>query len=433
MAGSKRVKICFAFIIMFLSWTVFSQARPQLFRLGGPNGARFAITDPQWPANHGDASACMWPDDKLSAVTIGNDDNLPGDVPYWNHVDSLYGLVHTWWLETLYIGSSMKGTWNLWRTEFAMGNDCESHTVTHASSIMHTQYGYTWDMDYGLSQKKLRDSIPGNGCYTIAYPGGDIPNDPAIAAKYFIAMRGGAGTPSQANSINMLSVNSIYDPTDSNIIVSTINKTTTYQGGNFYRGYNVLWLHGVTDGATTSYQQNKASLIPVWTCIQRHNSVVWPCGFSEGVRYNAEYATNKLTKLEASDSLVRYTLSDSMADSIYTYPLTIKVRLNSNWQTMVHATQNGKAIACSTLTYSGSLYALIKAVPDKGEIRLTKSATGVRNIPSLVRIRNEQGPTRAYDLRGRAIVSQVENSHGIYLIANVKHNILNKKCVIREY
>jgi hypothetical protein len=127
-----------------------------------------------------------------------------------------------------------------------------------------------------------------------------------------------------------------------------------------------------------------------------------------------EYATQKLTKREVTTALIRYALTDSMADSIYTYPLTIKVRLNNDWQT-VQATQNGTAIPCSTFTHSGNLYTLIKAVPDRGEIRLEKGgSTGL--APLKGRPANDlkkENKVTVFDMSGAMIGSGVIDPEGM--------------------
>ena len=50
-------------------------------------------------------------------------------------------------------------------------------------------------------------------------------------------------------------------------------------------------------------------------------------------------------------------------------PLTLKVRLPDTW-TSVRATQGGKPVAARIVEHDGALYALVDAVPDRGEIVL---------------------------------------------------------------
>jgi membrane-bound inhibitor of C-type lysozyme len=61
-----------------------------------------------------------------------------------------------------------------------------------------------------------------------------------------------------------------------------------------------------------------------------------------------------------------------MLDSAFDYPLTVKVRVNNNWQT-VTARQNSVSVDAKLITHNGDKYVLVKAVPDKGDVVLTNS------------------------------------------------------------
>ena len=58
-----------------------------------------------------------------------------------------------------------------------------------------------------------------------------------------------------------------------------------------------------------------------------------------------------------------------MDDALFDEPLTLKVRLPGDWRG-VRAAQGGKAVAASFVEHEGAPYALVDAVPDRGEIVL---------------------------------------------------------------
>jgi hypothetical protein len=60
-----------------------------------------------------------------------------------------------------------------------------------------------------------------------------------------------------------------------------------------------------------------------------------------------------------------------MDDSVFTIPLTVKIRINNNWNAVI-AIQSGEVIPTSFVEHNGNKYILVKAVPDRGEIILTK-------------------------------------------------------------
>jgi hypothetical protein len=69
-----------------------------------------------------------------------------------------------------------------------------------------------------------------------------------------------------------------------------------------------------------------------------------------------------------------------MVDSLFDYPLTVKIRVNNDWSTAT-ATQAGKPIASRILTYNGNQYVLVQAIPDRGLVEVsTESGTAVLPI-----------------------------------------------------
>ena len=66
---------------------------------------------------------------------------------------------------------------------------------------------------------------------------------------------------------------------------------------------------------------------------------------------------------------IALSLADRMDDALFDEPLTLKVRLPDAWRG-VRATQGGKVIAAAFVEHDGAPYALVDAVPDRGEIVL---------------------------------------------------------------
>ena len=58
-----------------------------------------------------------------------------------------------------------------------------------------------------------------------------------------------------------------------------------------------------------------------------------------------------------------------MDDKLFDEPLTLKVRLPDAWRT-VRATQGGNPVRAVFLSHDGHPYALVDAVPDRGEIAI---------------------------------------------------------------
>lgn len=59
-------------------------------------------------------------------------------------------------------------------------------------------------------------------------------------------------------------------------------------------------------------------------------------------------------------------LADRMLDEWHDFPLTVKVRVPNEW-TRLEAIQADKAVGAELIEHPGNKYALVQAVPDKGE------------------------------------------------------------------
>jgi len=101
-------------------------------------------------------------------------------------------------------------------------------------------------------------------------------------------------------------------------------------------------------------------------------SDLWVGTFHDVAHYGQERDTATLTMTANTSSLVSFTLSDEMDDTLFNAPLTVKVKMHPGWID-VGATQNGSAITSEVVSNNGDLYALIQVVPDQGEVVLTSA------------------------------------------------------------
>lgn len=58
-----------------------------------------------------------------------------------------------------------------------------------------------------------------------------------------------------------------------------------------------------------------------------------------------------------------------MDDALFAAPLTVKVRLPDDW-TVASATQAGAAVGMELVERDGARFALVQAVPDRGQVVL---------------------------------------------------------------
>ncbi len=363
-------------VILLGCVTSVAVAGEQLRTLGAPDGERFTITDKVWPANPGQADVCLWKDDAMAAVSITIDDNTAPDHDWWVQTCQAYGIHVTWFVITDMVGTeAYRGTWDGFRNLQALGHDVQSHTLTH----MVPNRGYNpddpYDDEHGLiaeyrdSQAAIDAQIPDGRCLTLAYPGGNYSddNDPAMAAQFYVAARGGTGRINQVNSISWMRTSSIsgtlrISGNPWNSLESLFDKSIDLR---FYRGWYCCHYHKLDDAA-------KAVLLAGLDYLQQKDAEVgaWIGTFREVALYGQSRDSATLTVTEATPERIAFTLSDRMDDTLYTYPLTVKVRLYDTWAG-AQATQNGRPVLVRVIEHESATFALVDAVADQGPVELT--------------------------------------------------------------
>lgn len=317
-----------------------------------------------WPQAHGEAMVCLWQDDKLGAISYTIDDNQQPDHAWWQAQSQTYGFKLTWFVITGRVGTgAFWGTWSEFANLRAKGHDIQSHTVTHLDGSL------TIDQEYKDSAAAIEANIPGAKVLVLAYPGGtnSSMNDPTVAKKYYVGARGTTGTHNQADNINYMQTNSLSASwnyaTDH---WASLTNIVTYNPSRpkSYRAWQCMHFHGMDT-------QARADAITGFQWVQAHKAEMWTGLFREVILYGQERDAVTLSVPLVNSDHVVLTLTDGLDDSVFNYPLTLKVGLDASWTT-VTATQGGQAVPVTLVTHSGKPFALVSAVPDAGQVVLGK-------------------------------------------------------------
>ncbi len=329
-----------------------------------PDKPRFTITDRVWPQQVGEASVCLWKDDKIAAFSITIDDNSAPDVDWWIEQTKPLNLPLTWFIISgrVETANAYWGNWELWNRLRRLGHAVESHTVAHLHTELPEWKNIEWE--YAESQRQIEQKMQGHRVLFLAYPGGansKLNDRSTVAAKYYLAARGTVGTINMANQIDYLNTSGMSAPKLNMPKTPFADvKNLLVPNNRYYRGWAVLLFHKVNDQAFAKtfldfYKDNAHEL--------------WGDTFGDVALYGQERDTAHLTVEENSPARITLALSDQMDDTRFSYPLTIKVRLPEDWA-QVRATQVDKPIAAQVVEHQGERFALVQAVPDKGRIVL---------------------------------------------------------------
>lgn len=325
-----------------------------------------SLTDRVWPENPGDADVCIWKDDKLAAVTLTIDDNIAYQIDWWTEIGEKYGYPFTWFVITNWVENRQPigGTWEQYRELVEKGHDVQSHSASHLNDK-----DLTIDDEYRLSKEAIEENIPGHRARTIAYPGGSQSgrNDPEVASKYYIAAR---STPSLINGVNntdYMKINSasgviVYNDPKSWAWLGHMTEQTSRK--NLYRGWYCAHFH-------EAKEKSKEHIENALTFLKEHDADFWVGRFTDVALYARERKTAEVKTLSSNAQEIRLSLTDQMPDADYDLPLTVKVRLPSDWKN-VSALQGQKETASRIVIHDGAPYALVQAVPDRGEVVLRR-------------------------------------------------------------
>ncbi len=389
MSSPKNSQILFTFFVAFALCFVserVAEGQSQWFNLTEqPTEDRFVVTDRVWPAIHGDAVVCFWEDDKMIALSKGIDDNIVGEHAWWLSLGQTYGFQFTWYVIVYpymydYDGSpgtnqGAFGNVHTFRTLLDAGHDVQAHGTGSINSL--NDVDYEADLVFTKNLLSGNDSqyfqlppsdqgiLAGNEVLAYAYPNGNASRF-QIAANHFIGARGVIGHPNQINRTWYLNTN------DGNFEPATIDRMIDDSGYTYWRGWLSYLSHTVGTGETQADKDAQYAILDRRLAyIASRGEDVWFSVFRKISKYGQERDTHTLNVLSVSDSEIRFEVSDGMHDDFFQCPLTIKVRLDGNWDSMT-AIQDAESIDYRILWHGDSKYALVKAVPDGGEVALTR-------------------------------------------------------------
>lgn len=347
----------------------------QLRNLSGvPQAERNPVArEKVWPAEVGQGHVCLWAGDKVAAFSVTIDDNTKPDHHWWLEQGEKYGFRFTWFVITgrLVEGQNpgFMGTWADFQRLVDAGHDVQSHAVSHRSKIANLSA----DDDYGPAVAQINENIKGVRCLTMAYPGGGLPNDPKVAAKYYIGCRGTRGLVN-GPSPDYMDTCSIGTPASAFIEPGERGSWATLIGvaekhpkaEKNYRNWYCMHFHGV---AWIEKARNTIApdVIKVLDYVKQREDKFWVALFREVMLYGQERDTAKLTVTKVEPAEMRFTLTDRMLDDWFDFPLTIKVRVPNEWSGVL-ATQADEAVGAALVEHKGNKYALVQAAPDKGEV-----------------------------------------------------------------
>lgn len=344
-------------------------AEDQKMNLDPVTTERFPLTEPDWPSEPGEASVCLWHNDKIAAASITIDDNIESDHEWWQTMHWIYNLDYTWFIILNSVSS-----WDKYQALIDAGNEVQGHDNCNIND--YDTATYRGELEY--TKLQINNNLTDNNCITYAYPCGDQSKQD-IARSIYISIRGVTGVLNHANKINYIDLNSRSATNDIHDIRVLLDPSETLWNQSYYRGWASYHYHSIAS--------KKVETEAFLSALSAKTDSIWVGKYSEVARYAQERDSHSLDLTENNDSTIIFTLSDEMKDEYFDFPLTVKIRIDNSWED-IHATQGNSGIEAELIEFQGNKYALVQAVPDQGEVSLSKFE--INTPPDIVFIEDQR-------------------------------------------
>lgn len=235
------------------------------------------------------------------------------------------------------------------------------------------------------SGEYLREKFPEERVLSFVKPGFVYPTGlPQVSdAAYdmirenYICMRntgGGMNTipPADWDNVKSLMVRADSDPASPNnhtaaYWIDEVDKTIEQHGWLVFLFHNIVEDAQVGTGLVS---QSKASILFDALGDRVQSGDVWCAYLDEAAMYIKESQSASVYAKKYQGDSVGVVLTDGMEDSVYNFPITVKVEVPEGWD-MVSVTQDGKVLeVAKAFTEGTSSYVYANIVPDAGEATL---------------------------------------------------------------
>jgi len=265
--------------------------------------------------------------------------------------------------------------WTTMQSVAAQGHEIASHTLSHANFSTITSDQQRAELKD--SKSTIESHITGQPCITMAYPYCATGVD-SICSKYYIAARGCQGFIESATPGSFMNISSIICGSLGS--VKTVRDfKARFESAAAAKGWCVFLLHGIDDDGGYS-----PVLSPVLTgsieYLSIRRSKFWVTTFKNAALYAMERNAVTVTETLNTDTMMTLQVSDTLADSIFNHPLTLRRPLPENWPS-ADVTQNNTSVPTRIVQVDTMVYLMFDVVPDGGEVKLSKNINAV--IPEI--------------------------------------------------
>lgn len=312
-----------------------------------------------------------WQGFRPAAISFTFDDGCSNQFAVAIPMFNLKGLTATFY--TVITGSMFPG-WAKLQSAAAKGHEIASHSMTHPATLLGIS---TENAELKNSHDSIVQHIPGKQCIDIAYPNCNKATE-SLLAKYYVAGRICGNAVNAKNPSNFFNI-SAYICGSTGSYTTTASIITLANSAASSNGWLVYLIHGIDNDGGYSPVTSATLQGAVNYFDTTGKTKYWVQTFGNVVRYIKERNAASVTQLSRGTDSISLKVTDTLNDTIFNYPITIRRALPSGWLSAVVSQKD--SLIVSQIKDSNSIkYVIFNAVPDGGNIVISRSSTHIQRM-----------------------------------------------------
>jgi peptidoglycan/xylan/chitin deacetylase (PgdA/CDA1 family) len=302
-----------------------------------------------------------WQGFKPAAISYTFDDNCPNQLAKAVPLFDKYSFK-----ATLFTVINLNPNWSGLQAAANNGHEIASHTVTHPSLDSISESYQT--REYKDSRDIINRKITGQKCLTIAYP--FCANGKSnLCSECYIAARSCDGFLASSTPGDFMNIGSINCGTEGEA-KTTPELNAKVESAISSKAWCVFMLHGIDDDKGFSPLRSE-ELGSHLNYVSANSSKFWVNTFGNVVRYIKERNAVSLTILPGRSKHISIQLTDSLDNSVYNYPVSIRRPLPRGWKN-ARVKQGTANLTVQRVKQNSVDYIQFDAVPNAGTIIISK-------------------------------------------------------------
>jgi oligosaccharide reducing-end xylanase len=274
-------------------------------------------------------------------------------------------------------------SWSQVQQAAAWGDEIASHTVTHVDLTVVSAVQLTNELS--SSQSTINANVTNQECLTLAYPYCTLPNE-TITSQYYIAARICSGALVSSTPGDFMSISSFICGSQGTIQTSA-NFNNEANSATTASQWCVFLIHAIDNDNGYSPLSSTVLLASV-NYMKANPAKFWVETFGNVVRYIKERNASSVAETSNTGNSITIQVTNSLNNSIYNYPITLRRPLPTGWPAAV-VSQNNQPISAQLVTVSSTNFLMFDVVPNGGNVIMSTGIVVVAATQALGTVQDQ--------------------------------------------